>query len=111
MRASTGIFAGSARGTSRNSRFLSAMVALRGAPQILHERVDGGGLGLHDPEFADEGAKVVEDLLAPAAVRLLHMYFYEALQMLQMRLHGFGMDAADVDELRVVAVDEIALKV
>ena len=32
-------------------------------------------------------------------------------QVLHVRLHGFGVDAADVDELVVVAVDEIALQV
>ena len=31
--------------------------------------------------------------------------------MLHVRLHGLGMDAADVDELVVVAVDEVALEV
>ncbi len=35
----------------------------------------------------------------------------QALQVLQMRLHRLGVDAADVDELMVVAVHEIALQV
>src|SRR6185312_2626454 len=35
----------------------------------------------------------------------------QALEVLHVRLHGFRVDAADVDELVVVAVDEIALQV
>src|ERR1700733_4275143 len=111
MRASTGVFAGSSRGTSRKCRFLSAMRVLRGAPQILHEGVDGRSFGLHHPELADVGAKVVEDLLGPRALRLAGVRLDEALQMLQVRLHRFGVDAADVDELMIVAVDKIALEV
>src|SRR6202042_1703534 len=87
------------------------MQTLCGAPQVLHERIDGCGLGLHHPELADVGAKVVEDLLTPWALRRADVQLDEALQMLQMRLHGFGVNAADVDELMVVAIDKIALKV
>ena len=43
--------------------------------------------------------------------RLSNVHLYQTLQMLQMRLHGFGVNAADVNELVVVAVDKVALEV
>src|SRR5579862_6033254 len=115
MRVSTGAFAGSLRGMSRNCRFLSAMDidvrrfrALRGPPQVLDQRVDRGCLGLHDPELADEGAQVVDDLLGPGAAGLRYMLFQETFQMLQMRLHRLSVDAADIDELVVIPIHEVA---
>src|SRR5579872_1313227 len=111
MRFSSGAFAGSARGTSRNCMCLSAMMpALSGrAPQVLDQRADRCGLGLHHPELADVSAQIGKNLLGPDAPRLLHVLLEQPFQVLHVRLHSLGVNAADVDELVVVAIDEIAI--
>src|SRR6201999_1804152 len=48
---------------------------------------------------------------APLAARRLDMLFDEPAQMLNVRAHAFRGNAVDVDEIVVVAVDEIPLHV
>src|SRR6516164_6497922 len=98
---------------SRNCRFLSTMEPKTSgsAAQVVDERIDGGGLGLHHPELRQEGAQVAGDLLGPGAGGCGNVPLEQRLEVLHVRLHGLGMYAADVDELVVVAVDEIALEV
>src|SRR5215831_3449480 len=100
---------------SRNCRFLSAMespgCSSGRAPQVVDQRIDGRGLRLHDPELRQEGAQVARDLLGPGAASCGNVPLEQRLEVLYVRLHGLGMYAADVDELVVVAVDEITLEV
>src|SRR6516164_7166538 len=98
---------------SRNCRFLSTMEPKTSgsAAQVVDERIDGGGLGLHHPELRQEGAQVAGDLLGPGAGGCGNVPLEQRLEVLHVRLHGLGMYAADVDELVVVAVYEIALEV
>src|SRR5882757_8809372 len=88
-----------------------AAAPLSGAAQVFQQRIDGGGLGFDDPESADVGPKIVEQLRAPGAAGGFRMLLDESAQMLDMRAHAFGRDAVDVDQFVVVAVDEVAFHV
>src|SRR6202050_3770007 len=81
------------------------------APQVIDQQIDGGSLGLHHPELGQEGAQVVHDLRGPFAVGLGDVPLEQRLEVLNVRLHRLGVDAADVDQLVGVAVDEVALKI
>src|SRR6202521_2071494 len=81
------------------------------APQAVDQRVDGGRFGLHHPELGQKRAQVVQDLLGPGAGGLGDVPREQSLEVLHVRLHGLGVNAADVDELVVVAIDEVALQV
>src|SRR5581483_3677055 len=102
---------------SRNCSVLSAMVSFESgtssgrAAQVLDQRIDGGRFGLHHPELADVGAKVIQDLLRPGAAGLGHVLLDQPFQVLQVRLHGLRVNPADVDELVVVAVDEVTIEI
>src|ERR1700733_4100089 len=81
--------------------------ASRGSPEVLDQRVDGGRFRLHEPEVADERAQVVEDFLAPDAAGLGHVHLHQLAQVLYVRVHAAVREPMDVDELMVVAIDEI----
>src|ERR1700724_1757763 len=81
------------------------------APQVFNQRVDGGRLRLHHPELADIGPQVIQDLLRPGAAGLGQVLVEQAFQVLEMGLHRLRMNAADVDQLVVVTVDKIPLKI
>src|SRR5271165_6719519 len=87
------------------------MRALSGAAQIFQQGIDGRSLGLHHPELADVAAKIVEQLRAPDAPRRIDMLFDQAPQVLHVSTHAFGRHAMDIDQVMVVAVDEIALHI
>ena len=38
-------------------------------PQVLDQRIERRGLRLHHPEFAEEAAEVIQQLIRPAARR------------------------------------------
>jgi hypothetical protein len=82
---------------------------LRGASQGFGQRLDAGGLGFDQPELADVIAELVEDLLRPDAAGQLAVAADQAVQVLAVVLEALGGDAVDVDQLVVVAVDEIAV--
>src|SRR4029077_12202976 len=65
----------------------------------------------HHPEFRQESAQVVGDFPGPEACGRGDVPLQLPLEGLHVRLHRLGVYAADVDELVVVAVDEIALQV
>src|SRR5260221_14518833 len=111
MRTSTGSLSGSLRGTSKNCMYLSVMErrsGSSGAAQIDEQRVDGRSLGLHHPEFADVRPEVVEKLDSPHAAGEVGVLLDQPAQMLHVRSHAFGRYAMDVDQLVVVAIDEVA---
>src|ERR1017187_8437681 len=117
MRTSTGSLSGSWRGISRNCRYFSVMAAALKArasgraPQIGEQRIDRGRFRLHHPESADVASKIVQQLRTPKTPGLSDMLFDEPAQMLHMDSHAFGRDPVNIDQLMVVAIDEIALHV
>src|SRR3984885_5691080 len=86
-------------------------MAVCGAGQIFQQRVDRGGLRFDDPKSADIAAKIIEQLRAPVTAGGLDMLLDEAAQMLHMRTHAFGRDAMNIDQVMIVAIDEIPLQV
>src|SRR5450631_4091891 len=115
MRTSTGSLSGSLRGISKNCMYLSVIGILRsgssGATQIDEQRVDCRSLGLDHPEFADVRPEVVEKLDTPHAAGEVDVLLDQPAQMLHMRPHAFRRYPMDVDQLMVVAIDEIALHI
>src|SRR6185437_4729 len=83
----------------------------RRAAQGFGQRLDAGGLGFDQPELADVITELVHDLLRPDAAGQFAMTADQAVQVLAVVLEPFGGDAMDVDQLVVVAVDEIAVHV
>src|SRR6185437_1472127 len=89
----------------------SFIVVSRGALQFVDQRVEPSGLGLDQPELAEEIAEPLQDMRAPYAPGRIDVRADEPTQMLQMVFHALERDAQDVDQLVVVAIDEIALGV
>src|SRR5579871_281473 len=109
MRSATGIFSGSRLSNSRNCSVFST---ISGSPsQILDQRVDRGGLGLYQPEVADVGTQVVEDLVGPDAAGGGDMLAQQVAQVLRVGIHVLVREPMDVDELMVVAIHEVVIQI
>src|SRR5690606_37139120 len=122
VRSSTVMRCGMVRGRSRNwkaclrlmacsCRVAGQSPALRGAAQGFGEGFDAGRLRFDQPEPADVVAELVEDLLRPDAAGQLAVAADQAVQVLAVVLEAFGRHPMDVDQLMVVAVDEVAVGV
>src|SRR5665213_153112 len=78
---------------------------------MLDQRIDRSRLWLHQPEMADVGAQIVDDLIAPDAGGFGHVQTDQLFEMLHIVQHALVGEAVNVDELVVVAIDEAALHV
>src|SRR4051812_11636853 len=80
-------------------------------PQFFGERFEARRFRFDQPKLVQHVAKIGEQLAGPRAGSELSVTAQQAAQMLQMIFHAFERDAMDVDELVVVAVDELALQI
>src|SRR5690606_38116629 len=90
-----------ARGT-RTGPFCSCR-----APEFGRQRVQARGLGLDQPELADEVAELRQDARAPRAAGEFGVARDQAGEVLAVVLEALRRDPQDVDQLVVVAVDEV----
>src|SRR5690242_13242313 len=81
------------------------------APQFVGQRGQGRGLGLDQPELVLQPAEVAQDAFAPGASGVRYVSLDQPAQVLHVVLHALRRDAQQVDQLVVVAIDEVALDV
>ena len=66
--------------------------------------------GFYHPEFTDVGAEVIQQSFAPQTLPVAATCCsIKPAQMLHMSTHAFGRDAMNIDQIVIVAIDEVAL--
>ena len=113
MRSATGIFSGSRRGNSRNCSVLSTMVSVPARQAArrrssISESIEAafGFTSQKWPMKERRSFRISSPQTLPVSATCM---LDQLAQVLHVRVHAVVRDAMDVDQLMVVAIDEVAL--